>query len=353
MGAKTKSPFRRVVLPAVVIFLFFMSTKWLCARNSAEQRHAVYQATREPFRPNTSVETTKPKDLRRNVDVFRRNKQRGDALGYNLGICDVDILAGPMGVVYSKIRAEKRLRGKHILFIDIGANIGRTSQIIMTRMTDAQCATIWQPGHAFACPESELLISFEPVAANFDVLKGNGHTLMWNNSWLGVKAAVSDQDTNVTFYTSGQKGDEQGSLHPDSAFSTSGTHVRAVSLDNFFKHGPRWAGQDSNLLVPEFVGNVTRMEEVVKTQDYEIMLLKIDTEGFDYFVTRGARDILLTKQPKVSLLWRCVKVHTYKYVVLRHSLLFLSTMASGRVADEPQDSRMFKKTSLHLNIVAD
>ena len=98
------------------------------------------------------------------------------------------------------------------IFVDIGANVGRTSHKIISFVTDNTCradeATNSKLGNVKRhqnCEhdKQELILAFEPAEANFDVLTKKSLLQKWDGaSWVGIQAAVGDTDENVTFYTS-------------------------------------------------------------------------------------------------------------------------------------------------------
>ena len=199
------------------------------------------------------------------------------------------------------------------IFVDIGANVGRTSHKIISFVTDNTCradeATNSELGNIKRhqnCEheKQELILAFEPAEANFDVLTRKSLLQKWDGaSWVGIQAAVGDTDENATFYTSGIAGDEQSSLDAEAASIDDAPrtyNARKISLDYLFQNGYEIPG----LIAPnatrsaffnEIVPNKTNTNAVGR---WDIFLLKIDTEGYDYYVIRGASQLLATGRVK-------------------------------------------------------
>lgn len=199
------------------------------------------------------------------------------------------------------------------IFVDIGANVGRTSQKIISFVTDNTCrvdeATNFELGNIKRhqnCEndKQELILAFEPAEANFDVLTKKSLLKKWDGaSWVGIQAAVGDTDENATFYTSGIAGDEQSSLDAEAASIDDAPrtyNARKISLDYLFQNGYEISGlitpnATRSAFFDEIIPNKTNTNAVDR---WDIFLLKIDTEGYDYYVIRGASQLLATRRVK-------------------------------------------------------
>ncbi len=177
---------------------------------------------------------------------------------------DYILTAGLIGGFYESIELDlfERLAEASRTIVDVGANIGIYSCV--------GAAHLPADGH---------LIAFEPVPANLNLLH---HNLVQNGLSDRVTAeplAVSDTAGNTVIH-----------LAP-----SSGNHSLAA----------RVAG-DSGTSLPV---RVTTLDEYVGT-DRHVDLLKVDVEGYDGYVLRGAIRVLREHRP--TLLVEFVPAHLHK-----------------------------------------
>jgi FkbM family methyltransferase len=177
---------------------------------------------------------------------------------------DYILTAGLIGGFYESIELDlfERLAEASRTIVDVGANIG-----------------IYACVGAAHLPADGHLIAFEPVPANLELLH---HNLAENG--------LSSQVTAEPLALSDKAGDTVIHLAP-----SSGNHSLAA----------RVAG-DSGTSLPV---RVTTLDEYVGT-DRQIDLLKIDVEGYDGYVLRGASRVLREHRP--TLLVEFVPTHLRK-----------------------------------------
>jgi len=194
---------------------------------------------------------------------FGCSRKGSDVQSAYRGLClsgparDFSIVHQLFGGYYEEVEVAlfERLAARSRLIIDIGANIGLYACLGARRLTAG--------GH---------LVAFEPIPENVDYLRGN---LAKNNLSERVSieaAAVGETNGSVTMYLA--KGIGHHSVAAENATGWShSVSVPMVSLDSYLKERP--------------VG--------------EPDLIKIDAEGYDGFVLRGARNTLERTQPTLLI----------------------------------------------------
>jgi FkbM family methyltransferase len=129
------------------------------------------------------------------------------------------------------------------LVVDVGANLGAYARLVLDHF----------PSATVHC--------FEPVAATFSKLEG----ALGTESGVQLhRVALGDEDGMATLYSSGLAGDNLASLHPNRSEGRTEEAVQVRRLD----------------AVAAEVG-ITRID-----------FLKVDAEGHDLFVLRGAGSLL-------------------------------------------------------------
>jgi FkbM family methyltransferase len=206
--------------------------------------------------------------------------------GITLGRCDASMLA-PM---LSRIPpAPGTTAATPHLVIDIGANVGDTTDDLVHFFTSASCLSyhtafpeITSKSTFDPCDErAAKVLSYEPMPANFDALVARGAHAHWLASvWTPYPIVVTSParvpaSGVVDFFSAGTVGDQQGALSPGAAY-TDAAHkivVQATTLDAHLA--------------------------ALGLQTTPILLLKIDTEGFDADVLLGAAAVLARQQARV------------------------------------------------------
>ena len=175
------------------------------------------------------------------------------------------------------------------LIIDIGANVGDTTDKLIQFFTSAGCLSY----HA-AFPEANKgppfdscvvraakVLSYEPMPANFNALVARGAHAHWlADFWSAYPIAVTSParvpaSGMVDFFSAGNVGDQQGAFTP-----------RAGGTDSAHKISVVATTLDAHLAVLGFYTT-------------PILLLKIDTEGFDAEVLSGASGIITRQQARI------------------------------------------------------
>lgn len=182
------------------------------------------------------------------------------------------------------------------LLIDVGANVGDTSEALMELLCEqAGEHFIMRPetgahradarsGEGVACtgtPDEVLrggrVLAYEPAAVNFQALEARGSEGGWGGAgWRAFKMALVAPEeapsdaapAQIKFFFSGRAGDQQGGLAANSSLVTEAdfTLVPAWTLDAHLNS----LGEGSA----------------------PVLLLKVDAEGFDAHVLRGAARLL-------------------------------------------------------------
>jgi len=181
------------------------------------------------------------------------------------------------------------------LLLDVGANVGDSSEAFMellcapageafvvraesgTRRADSR-------GEGAAClglPEEALrggrVLAYEPVAVNVEALRARAEQRGWPAAgWRGFRMALvapeqapsAAEPSRVKFFSNNEAGDQQGGLAANSSFVT----------ENDFTLVPAWT-VDAHL---DSLGEGAA----------PVLLLKVDAEGFDSHVLRGAARLL-------------------------------------------------------------
>ena len=171
-----------------------------------------------------------------------------------------------------------------LVLIDVGANTGDTSAALVGLFTSSECArylrVLPQPKDAHdGCPRSRARIfAFEPLSANFRVLSERAAEGGWAESgWTGVNAAAVSPELavngSIVFFGDENVGNQQGSLD---------VHASRATID---EAANKWRMQVRALTIDAHLA-------ASGLQEATISLLKVDTEGFDGHVLRGAQKAL-------------------------------------------------------------
>ena len=192
------------------------------------------------------------------------------------------------------------------ILIDIGSNVGRTSDLFVKMFAEAECrldAKLHPEEIHQACRDNQhepVLLAFEPIRPNFQRIKERCDRSFWAHTlWAGLNAAVGEVDDQVTFYTTGSAGDEQASQDPTAAFgSSTSVTVPKFALDSFFDRSINesavgWYGA-TDVIFPHMIPKLTSFNN----PKLDIFLLKIDTEGYDYYVLDGSQKLLAKQRVK-------------------------------------------------------
>jgi FkbM family methyltransferase len=171
--------------------------------------------------------------------------------------------------------------GPRVLLIDIGANLGDTSSAFQAHFSQSDCyryepRLVAQNAHFDACRDwPARVIAYEPMPDNFAVLKKRAEEEGWQAAgWRGFAAAITSVEVmggdsarsgnaEVKFYGKNQ----QGALSSGAAAAESFVAVKAWTLD----------------------AHLASIGEA----DAEILLLKVDTEGFDGHALLSMNNTLL------------------------------------------------------------
>jgi FkbM family methyltransferase len=157
----------------------------------------------------------------------------------------------------TRAAASKGHRGKALLLVDIGANVGTTSKsfLDMCRDVSATCS----------------VLAFEPMLHTHSKLERRGASEGWaSRGWRLQRKALSDPASVGVrpFFSSGEAGDEQASLGAAASYSNNSEAVTVTTVDGVMAE--RAASSDAT------------------EAKFEPFLLKIDAEGFDASVLLGA-----------------------------------------------------------------
>ena len=183
---------------------------------------------------------------------------------------DLTIVPGIIGGFYEQHELDlfERLAAASQKIVDVGGNIGVYATIGARRM-----------------PANGQLIVFEPVPENFELLEANLNANGLAERVVLVRVAVGDSDGDMPLY-----------LAPLSI----GTH--SASARN--ASGPH--GQAERIMVPVITLD-THVSTAPEGNDTPVNLLKIDVEGYDGHVLRGASTLLARQAP--TLLVEYVPAH--------------------------------------------
>jgi len=186
----------------------------------------------------------------------------------------------------------KEFSDRPALLIDIGANIGDTSATFINYFTDVDCIRYQErmppQGMHEDCKANipVRILAYEPVPENFELLQERAKHALWTSvGWKAYQVALTSPTAlealpvqpggsrEIKFYITLKNGasvagDQQGGLGPTNGV-TSFINVEGWTLD----------------------GHLASIREVG-----EILLLKIDTEGFDAQTLAGAQATLEAKR---------------------------------------------------------
>jgi FkbM family methyltransferase len=230
-----------------------------------------------PIRFNAST-ISHPGDLRfwmqtcGSINTTRFQNAFNMAVHKGLGEQDATIVVPLLAERFSSFRTAGRT-----LIIDVGANEGQTSRLMLDELTRS-C----QGKDCFA------VIAFEPSEKLFAGLKRRSESSDNWSSWVGLQAVVGDRSGLVEFFSDG---DQQGSLDTQAAEYSGSEKVPMVTLDDMLLHG-----REMLKLQPDVIGNRDLFEQnIVRPSSPSIFLLKIDAEGYDHSVMAGASRVLEKK----------------------------------------------------------
>jgi len=152
--------------------------------------------------------------------------------------------------IYPEIFLLSRLVNKHGIFMDVGANIGNFTLAL------AQIAG--------------LVVSFEPIPSTFLKLYENCRRNKIKNVKL-IQCAVGDRNTTDAIFMSRE------SPHMKSSFSSYGI------------------GESNSIMV-----KVVNLDDFLPSMGLEsVDLMKIDVEGAEFEVLKGARQLIIRNKPEI------------------------------------------------------
>ncbi len=192
----------------------------------------------------------------------------------DVGLTDAEHLAPLLAVRFLNWRAYAVTPEARPLVIDVGANIGQTSQALLE--VYGRCSEAYHPsytGGGGGCTQpAALVLSYEPNSVNYRAMLARGEGFNWSTTgWSAHHAALTSPALaaagHAKFFVKGVTGDQHGSL--DSSVSGGLTDFELVPVHTL----------DGHL---EALGLGAR----------RVALLKVDTEGFDFHVLRGAEGAL-------------------------------------------------------------
>jgi FkbM family methyltransferase len=257
----------RVIIPILSIFICY----WMLS-NPPPIFQSITSSVTTPLKDK--LKTPEISNQGKNVTLFdtwkpffiehgRKINSENDGLGF----CCVDFESGLFGSLY---RHSPRPEHRY-LSIDIGANLGQSS--------------LWMSSIP---PSSTILYAFEPSPKNFEVLKTIGESIQrafyWEeNRWYGFQIAFTSpllvpKSGKTFFYNADQVNSQQGTLSTKPEIRSAegtGFEVEVSTLDDFFE------------------------KQLIKGDPHansQILLLKIDTEGFDGHVLLGSTQTLKRTQ---------------------------------------------------------
>jgi FkbM family methyltransferase len=170
--------------------------------------------------------------------------------------------------------------GPRMLLIDIGANVGDTSSAFQGHFSQADCfryeKNMAGVKHDSCTDWPARVIAYEPMPANYQILVDRARDEGWvATGWRGYKAAVTStmlgaggngEAGSVKFYADDTRGIQQGALSSSAGASGNFFIVEAWTLDAHLAS--------------------------IGENNAEILLLKVDAEGFDGHVLVGAEATL-------------------------------------------------------------
>ena len=241
------------------------------------------------FPANLSSELKAKAEFQKAKAAYKlRFKNSGD-----LGGADAEPIISTIAVL--KERQAHSVDGFRYI-IDIGANQARLTSRFITHFTAFPCKLIWDnklsPDLPCRLPEYDnVVLSFEPMPKTFGLIKTISDQKGWEKAnWVGVQAAISNSVGRAVFYSSDKPGDEEASLHADGNAKLK-QEVPLLTVDDFLFNG---FATDLN-----HIGNPSVWESIQRDKfPSQVLLLKIDVEGFDPYVLEGAKEAMLQKRIK-------------------------------------------------------
>jgi hypothetical protein len=210
-----------------------------------------------------------------------------------LGASDVELMLPILSTLFDRRNSQT---GFPRIVIDIGANVGRTSSLMLKYLSDYLCRRDSEPGHE-SCREvnkDAVILSFEPIPDTFNLLRKRALKNDWNlANWIGIEAAVGEESKKIQFFMGpSSENNEQASQDPEASYNSQSIQVDKISIDNV------WSSQLSNF--PKHIGDDALFKRlfVGNSRPGDIFLLKIDCEGYDYDVLDGAKNVLTRHEVK-------------------------------------------------------
>jgi FkbM family methyltransferase len=164
-------------------------------------------------------------------------------------------------------------------FLDIGANIGLIS-VPFAMMAKSKA------GASSLAPTT---VAFEPVSSNFASLKLNVELNALTKEVQLVNAGVGSEDKTVAIQVEGDK--------------TEGSGTGTANI----------LPEDSTYACERQTINVARIDSLIAQEKIpkQCSLIKIDTDGYDFFALQGAVDLLRNSRPIVfgEFSAHCMKWH--------------------------------------------
>lgn len=213
------------------------------------------------------------------------------ANNWDMGCSDLNVLAP-----YVRIVMDHFSHGKRQLIFDVGANNGQDASMVLGvfQQIIGMCHSY---GHSFK------IVSVEPSPIVFCELEELAHKRGWARSEiLRLNAGLSDQSGVLEFSDPGHEGGSLiGSLLMDLPELSMEILNRMVScsIDDFKNYTIGDYNRRANVTVFTLDQLVKSLElstiSEMNTQD-NILILKIDTEGHDFCVIKGANSLLAKKR---------------------------------------------------------
>jgi len=180
--------------------------------------------------------------------------------------------------IFYMLKASFERGGRRGAIVDVGANIGDT---IVAAITVFASEMMMAPIYPFQCNDLNggvTVYAFEPNPETFAALKERLESSpgLQKMRLFAVKAALSDTPGNMTLYHRGA-GDTLASLSESAANS----------------HNESWAGEPNHRTEVQ----ILTLETAIRDRQ-AIHLLKVDAEGYDPLVLRGAQSFLKRRRIK-------------------------------------------------------